>query len=247
MSVDPAAVLVVQHQDSCPPALFGTWLAEAGLDLDVRRPDRGQPLPSDLAGHAGLLVLGGGMGAHDDSTHPWLTPTKDLLRHAVGHRSPALGICLGHQLTAVALGGTSEPNPHGQTVGVRPIGWGAAARHDPVFADLTTDQDARVPHWNTDVVTRLPEGVGVLAGTSEGAPQVVRFGPSTWGVQFHPEADHAVIARWAEEDRDSATRRGLDVDAALQQVKEAEAQLHETGRRIARSFARMVRLVQGAT
>src|SRR4051794_37184949 len=99
------SVLVVQHQDDCPPALVGEWLVEVGCRLDVRRPYAGDALPETLAEHGALLVLGGSMGAADDADHPWLAPTKDLVRDAAGRRTPTLGICLGHQLIAVALGG----------------------------------------------------------------------------------------------------------------------------------------------
>ncbi len=235
---DTAALLVVQHQDSCPPALFAEWLTEAGLDLDVRRPYRGEALPGDLREHAGLLVLGGTMGAHDDADHPWLPLTKALLRHAVEVDAPALGICLGHQLAAVALGGSSRPNPSGRTAGVRAIGWCADAFTDPLCRSMT-DAQALVPHWNSDVVTDLPGRATVLARTADAAPQVLRLGPRAWGVQFHPEADHAVVSAWADEDRRKAPS-GLDVDEALQQVKEADAALRATGRRLAEAFASVV-------
>jgi GMP synthase (glutamine-hydrolysing) len=63
------------------------------------------------------------MRAHDDADHPWLTPTKELLRGAVGRRTPTLGICLGHQLVAVAIGAVVRPNPHGQMLGDLQLGW----------------------------------------------------------------------------------------------------------------------------
>jgi GMP synthase (glutamine-hydrolysing) len=236
---DTSPLLVVQHQDDCPPALFADWLGEAGMPLDVRRPDRGDALPVDLGGHAGVVVLGGSMGAHDDVQHPWLPTTKALLRHAVAVEAPALGICLGHQLAAVALGGASKPNAGGQTVGVRPIGWlGDDMTRDPLFGPLA-ETDARVVHWNSDIVTELPDGVAVLARTDDGAAQVLRFGPRSWGVQFHPEVDHAVLAPWAEEDRAKPDSR-VDVDGALLEVKESETGLFATGRLLAHTFADVV-------
>jgi GMP synthase (glutamine-hydrolysing) len=237
---DTSALLVVQHQDDCPPARFADWLGEAGVRLDVRRPDRGDALPGDLAGHAGLVVLGGTMGAHDDAEHPWLPLTKALLRHAVAVEAPTLGICLGHQLAAVALGGTSAPNAGGQTAGVRRIGWlDDDATGDPLFAPLA-ETDARVVHWNSDVVAELPDGVAVLARTDDEAPQVLRFGPRSWGVQFHPEVDHAGLVAWAEQDRAKPADARVDLDEALQEAKEWEAGLFDTGRLLARTFADVV-------
>lgn len=236
---DRPTLLVVQHQDNCSPALFAPWLADVGIDLDVRRPYAGDRLPETAVEHAGLVVLGGGMGAHDDAKHPWLTPTKDLLTRSIGDRVPTLGICLGHQLAVVALGGRSEANPHGQTVGARQIGWRHEASEDPFCAPLADDADLLVPHWNTDVVTTVPVGVQVLAATDDGAPQVMRLGERAWSVQFHPEVDHAVLVSWAEEEI-AEGKDGAGFDAALQQVKELEEQLHRSGRRVAEAFAAIV-------
>ncbi|HEX2177645.1 MAG TPA: type 1 glutamine amidotransferase [Nocardioidaceae bacterium] len=235
-----ASLLVVQHQDNCTPALFADWLVARRLTLDVRRPYAGDALPADVGGHAGLLVLGGAMGAHDDATHPWLTPTKALVRQATDAGAPVLAICLGHQLAAVAFGGTSTPNPRGQTAGVREIGWREEAGDDPLCRALRSDIGAVVAHWNSDVVTELPTGATVLATTDDGFPQVMRLGRQTWGVQFHPEVDHAVLSVWADDDRDRTVSDGPDVDEALQEVKEEESQLHATGRRVAEAFADVV-------
>ena len=208
---DPLPLLVVQHQENCPPALFATWLSATGLELDVRRPGRGDALPTDLAAHAGLLVLGGSMGAHDDATYPWLPLTKGLVSHAVEAARPTLGICLGHQLACVALGVESRPNPRGKTVGARSIGWRAGAVDDPLCRDVFADPDALVAHWNVDVVRELPEGAAVLAATADLATQVVRLGTLAWGVQFHPEVDHALVCEWAEEDRSASAEPATEL------------------------------------
>jgi GMP synthase (glutamine-hydrolysing) len=59
-------VLVVQHEDACPPAWLGEWLTAGGLTLDVRRPYAGEALPESMSAHSGLVVLGGSMGAYDE-------------------------------------------------------------------------------------------------------------------------------------------------------------------------------------
>ncbi|HEY1135506.1 MAG TPA: hypothetical protein VGE77_13105, partial [Nocardioides sp.] len=83
-----ATLLVVQHQADCPAALFGPWLADGGLELDVRRvDDPSTELPS-VAGFAGLLVLGGSPGAEDDATAPWLPRVRELVRAAAAAGVP---------------------------------------------------------------------------------------------------------------------------------------------------------------
>ncbi len=233
-----APLLVVEHETLCPPGWMGDWLAAAGVDLDVRRPYAGERLPGDLGGHGGLLVLGGSMGARDDATHPWLPRTKELVRRAAVDRVPTLGICLGHQLAAVALGGEVGVNRAGQQLGVLPVGWTPAARNDALLAPLSGP--ARAVQWNNDVVTGLPEGTVVLARAATGELQAARFAPTVWGVQWHPEAGADTIRRWAEADRDHAVERGVDVDAYVAEVADDEAEQRATWRPLADGFAALL-------
>lgn len=235
-----ARVLVVEHQASCPPALFGEWLVEAGVELELCRPWAGDVLPTLGApghGYDGVLVLGGEMGAHDDDTHPWLGPLKQGLREAATAGLPLLGICLGHQLLALALGGDVARNPRGQAVGLLGTGWEAAAATDPLTAGLPLGK--RGIQWNNDVVTELPPGTTVLARTPEGDVQVARFAPSAWGVQLHPEADLAVVRAWAEGDRADHLERGIDQETVLAGIDAARAELDAAWRPLAHRFAEL--------
>ena len=217
-------LLVVQHDLQCPPGWVGEWLTEAGVGLDVRHPYAGQGLPGSLTDHCGLLVLGGPMGADDDAVHGWLRTTKARVREAAASGIPALGVCLGHQLMASALGGEVVVNPTGPRVGLQPVGWMPEARRDTLFAV----GGALCVQWNNDVVTGLPSGATALARNEFGELQAARFAPTVWGVQWHPEAGAEIITPWAEADRQSCANRGLDVDDLLTAVKEAEPQLRET-------------------
>ena len=225
-----APILVVQHEDDCPPAWFGTWITAAGAVLDVRRPYAGEALPSDLSGHAGLLVLGGAMNATDEVATPWLAPTKALVREAVEHEVPVLGICLGHQIVADALGGSVEPNPNGPQRDLLEHGWTDDAVDDLLFAT----RPGPAAHWNNDVVTRPPSGAAVLSRAPGGEVQVLRFGVRAWGIQSHPEVDEQILARWAEEDV-------VDADRFLAVVAAARATLDAAWEPVAVAFATLCR------
>ena len=231
-------LLVVEHDAECPPALLGTWLEEAGCALDVRRPYSGDELP-DLAAYDGLLILGGPMGADDDAQHAWLGPVKELVREAQGSGLPTLGICLGHQLIASALGGSVERNPRGQQVGLLDVGWTGAAEQDALLGPLSSPR--RGVQWNDDIVTALPDDATLLAETAYGEVQAARYAPAMWGVQLHPEVDAATLQPWADEDRGSHETRGIDTDRLLRDIDAARAELDEAWRPLAEGFAALVR------
>jgi GMP synthase (glutamine-hydrolysing) len=107
-------IAVVVHEDH---AGLGR-LSDFGCRLDVRRPDRGDPLPADLTGHDGLVVLGGSMAAWEDDVAPWLPATRRLLAEGVERGLPTLGVCLGAQLLALATGGRVERGGAGLEVGL---------------------------------------------------------------------------------------------------------------------------------
>lgn len=233
-------LLVVQHEDDCPPALLGDWLAAAGCTLDVRRPYAGDPLPASLGDHDGLLVLGGSMNADDDLD--WLHATKDLAREAVRDDVPTLGICLGHQIVASALGGRVVRNPRGQQLGLLEVGWTAEAAADALLAPLAeAPAPARGTHWNNDVVVELPTGATLLATAPGGEVQAVRYAPRSWGLQLHPEIDHAILRRWAADDAGSHAAAGIDQAALLDAVEVAGGELVATWTPLAESFARVLR------
>ena len=227
-------ILVVEHAESCPPARFGGWLTEAGCTLEICRPYLGVELPN-LPSYDGVLVLGGDMSANDDDTVAWLGPLKQGIRKAVDADTPLLGICLGHQLIAAALGGRVSQNPHGQVVGLQPIGWTEEAASDDWVGGRSGAE--RSVHWNGDVVVDMPEGAVVLARSPGGEVQVARFGPRAWGIQAHPEVDTDVVRRWAEADRDDHVSLGIHQEAVLADIEASVEELEAHWRPLAQRFA----------
>lgn len=236
--VSTAPLLVVEHESTCPPGWMGEWLRAAGVELDVRRPYAGGRLPESLDGHAGLMVMGGSMDAYADETCPWLPPTRSLVRRAAAEGVPTLGICLGHQLVTVALGGRVHQNPAGKQIGVLPVGWLPEAADDPLFGALP-GSDVAV-QWNDDVVERLPEDAVHVARAPGGEVQAARFAPTVWGVQWHPEAGAEIVRHWADHDRDRTSAQGIDVDAHVRQVADATDALRAAWQPLAERFAGLV-------
>jgi GMP synthase-like glutamine amidotransferase len=139
-----------------------------------------------------------------------------------------LGICLGHQLAAVALGGEVVVNATGKRRGVlEPAGL------TPAGDDVLGACGPRAVFWHRDVVTRLPEGTRVLARAHTGELVAARYAPTVWGVQCHPEARPEIVTEWAAKDRVLATSDAekADVDRALAAVIAAEAELEAAGDR----------------
>ncbi|MFL6129999.1 MAG: type 1 glutamine amidotransferase [Mycobacteriales bacterium] len=205
-------VLVVEHGPSEPVARLGGWLADAGLLLDVRRPYATGPLPP-LTGYAALLVMGGSMGPHDDERAPWLPDTRDLLRDAVRDGLPVLGVCLGAQLLAVALGGRVGPAPDGPEIGPGLVAKRDVAAEDRIFRRVPFTPD--VLQWHFDVIAELPPGATGLATSNRYPHQAFRVGERAWGVQFHIETTPQVVRGWAAEDALRLAELGWDLPAAM--------------------------------
>lgn len=226
-------VLVVQHEDDDPVHLMGRWMGD--VDLVECRPYDGDPVPQDVNGVDGLVVMGGAMGAHDDQKAPWLPAVRELIRKAAVAEIPTLGICLGHQLCAVALGGEIEVNPNGRQLGLLDVGWRVEAVDDDLMGALVGPR--RAMHWNDDVVSRLPEGATQLATASTGEVQAARHAPSVWGIQWHPEVDDALVGAWANDGSLSPAEKERVLDGLVR----SRHDLDDAWRPLAERFVALVR------
>lgn len=230
-------MLAVQHQQSAPPGWLGEWVVESGVGVEVVRPDQGAAVPADLGRYDGLLVLGGRMGARDDREAPWLPAVRALIATVVSADRPFLGVCLGHQLAAVALGGAVEPGPETRSRGLVPFQPTAAGRDDRLLGGIA--EGAPVLHYNSDVVTELPDGADPLAHAPDGTLQAVRLGRRAWGVQCHPEVDASIVRAWLEDDHGPASGWSPDGEPAetVRRVRDAEPRLRRHWAPLGHAFA----------
>jgi GMP synthase (glutamine-hydrolysing) len=233
-------LLVVQHSPTESLARLGGWLSGAGMLLDVRTPYDGSALPG-LGGFAGVVVMGGSMGAYDDADAPWLPATRDLLRDAVAGQVPVLGVCLGGQLLAGALGGQVKPADAGPEIGPALVAKRDVAAGDPLFRSLPFTPDVLQWHW--DEIVSLPTGAVLLASSPRYPNQAFRYGESAWGLQFHIETTPEMVRSWAEEDRARLEAEGWDLDAALARwdLDTLHADLEEVWQPFAARFAEIAR------
>jgi GMP synthase-like glutamine amidotransferase len=234
-NVNTPRLLVIQPDESDPAGPLGSWFEAAGAGLDVRLPPLDE-LPETLDGYDGLVCLGGGVGAEDDRTHPWLTQVRRLLASAAGAALPTLGVCLGAQLLTVATGGVVVRGDRGPEVGPALVSKKDVAWTDPLFADLPLMQD--VLQFHQDVIDRLPPGAELLASAPEYANQAFRMNRCVYGIQFHIETTPDVVLDWATDSPELAewARPGALERAALQRV---HADIEETWRPFAERFVEL--------
>ncbi len=216
---------VVQHVGHEGPGLIAGALDEAGHRFEVVRPDRGDALP-DRGSIAGLVVMGGPMGVHDVDAHPWLAPERALIAEAVADGVPVLGVCLGAQQLAAALGADVATGPSAE-VGLGHVELTAAGRRDPVLGpEYGGLAQTALPcvHWHQDTFT-IPDGAVHLAATRVFPHQAFRWGDRAYGIQFHVEVDRALADAWCPH---------LPVGVGL--VGPRLAQIETVGRRLLRRF-----------
>jgi GMP synthase-like glutamine amidotransferase len=185
--------VLVQHVAFEGPGSIAGAVRASGAELTVVRIDRNEPMPAPTAVRdmAGLVVMGGPMGVYD--ALDWLEPERALLRAAVEAALPVLGVCLGAQQLACALGGDVMSGAAPE-VGVGEVHLTAGAIADPVFGPAPTPLPC--VHWHGDTFT-LPEAAVRLAGNDAYENQAFRVGARAYGLQFHVEVTASLIAHWS--------------------------------------------------
>lgn len=205
-------ILVVVHQETSDPGLVGEKLRSRGYALDIRCPALGDTLPQVLDPYAGTIVFGGPMSANDDDTLPFIRTELDWIAIALAAGKPYLGICLGAQLLARALGAQVSAHPDEQReIGYFPL-------QPTTLGHAYFNEPMAVYHWHREGFD-LPAGTVKLAQGETFPNQAFCYSESAFGLQFHPEITLRLIDEW--------TTRGADqLDLPGAQPRELHFQHH---------------------
>lgn len=223
-------VLVLQHVAYEPLGTLDPLLRSRRVRIRYVNFGRHPDARPHLRDYDALVVLGGPMNVDEGDRHPHLRTEIELLQEATARDMPVLGICLGAQLLARALGAEVTRNP------VKELGWHDIALtseglRDPVLSALPPT--GRIFQWHGDTFG-LPQGATLLASSPACAHQAFRWGRHAYGLQFHLEVDAALVDRWVRVHRQELLQ--------TQGPAAADAIRHETQQRIQQSMALSTRL-----
>jgi GMP synthase-like glutamine amidotransferase len=187
MKTGDMEVAVFQHMETEGPGFFPEILRARGISCKIHRLYESGGPPAGIS--SPLIIMGGGMSVHDEKEYPFLAQEKEIIRRYVREGRPVVGICLGAQLIADAVGSRVYPF-------IREIGWCGIERESPEYFQEFPDR-MEVFQFHGDTFD-LPRGAVLIWRGSEVKHQMFLFG-SAAGVQFHPEITLPLIRAWTNE------------------------------------------------
>ncbi|QOF69812.1 type 1 glutamine amidotransferase [Aminobacter sp. SR38] len=188
-------ILVFQHLRVEHSGIFAEFWREAGHSEHIVELGEGEAMP-DLDGFDVLAAMGGPMDVWQEDAHPWLKPEKAAIRRWVRELGrPYLGICLGHQLLADALGG-KVGLMKAPEVGLATVELTKTGRSDRLFSGV--DPAIETLQWHGAEVSGLPLGGEVLAANAACPIQAMRVGHKAYGFQYHMEITERTVDDWSQ-------------------------------------------------
>lgn len=235
-----AEVLVLQHDAQEPLGTLEDALRRAGLRHRYLRIREGEPMPQDIRAFAGLIVLGGSMGVYEEKQYPFLSDELRLIEQALSHALPILGVCLGGQLLAAALGAPVQPGAQ-KEIGWHPVSLAADAASDALWSGIRSPWTGF--HWHGDFF-KLPTGAVSLAFSALTPCQAFRYRSNAYGFQFHLEVTEAIIQNWTAAFAGELAEAGLEASPILGGIPEHLASMQQVAQDV---FGRWAALAAGKT
>ncbi len=226
------SLLILQHEPDEGPAVFGQILQDQGYRLRHTPLYDGACVPDSLDEVDGLVIVGGNMNVTEVDQHPWMQPEMDLIKKAHEANIPIVGICLGAQLIAKALGGNVGPMEQPE-LGWHDIKMGFPGTIDPIYVGLTWESTQF--HLHGQEITELPPGATPLAGSKGCRTQAFKVGLTTYGFQYHFEWDQAQLEYFSR--GDFVKKAGLDAQQIISQNPTHYHNYRRQGNRLCQTLA----------
>jgi GMP synthase (glutamine-hydrolysing) len=234
-----AKIYVLQHHPVENLGNIADALEGNALAWQYVRVNDGQPVPANMKGAGGLIVMGGPMGVFQTDRYPWLRDEMRLIEDAMKLNLPVLGICLGAQILAAALGAKVDRNPNGKEIGWHPIRLSDSAKDDRLMRDLPATMTPF--HWHGDIFDLPPSAVS-LASSDKTPCQAFRMGDKAYGFQFHFEVTQDGVAAMADAFGKELVRENIPADRMIAQATEFLPPLEKISNKV---FSRWASPIQG--
>ena len=230
--------LVFRHVEHEHIGTLAQVLAEVGIAYRYVDVFRGEAVPENLRGALGLIIMGGPMGVYEADRYPFLSDEQRVIRQAAEAGFPVLGICLGAQLIAAALGARVYPGPQ------REIGWYPVEVTTPA-ADFAAGLPSKFMafHWHGDTFD-LPPGATRLFRSDLYENQGFRWGRNVLAIQFHLEITRAMVDEWLADGgcrRELAEAPHVDPEVIRQQTAQRGMELEKLGKEVFGRFLQAAR------
>jgi len=232
-------IIIFEHSPFGPACRIASVLAEFGRELDIRHlhaEDR-IPSPDVLQEVEAVISLGGSMNVEPDDLeqYSWMREEMEFIRQAHEMEVPLVGVCLGGQLIAAALGGeVGRLDSEAAEIGWHGIQLTTQGIEDVVFNGQPPLQHQF--HWHTRCVKQLPPDAVPLAASTMTDIQAFRVGNRSYGFQFHFEVDRALIKQWSHDHPDQRSAVGLTHEELMSQTDQYYEDYDRHSRLLCRSI-----------